>query len=106
MEKFPEHDDDYYHNHEYYLEHGEENQELTVQDHITNLEQLLSNIEDNIKILWDQVIVPHIEPTNGGPRILTKLRLNDYHIFLKFMIEKNPVYNNILHNLLKLRHNT
>jgi hypothetical protein len=57
-------------------------------NYIEYMEDVFSNMENNIHELWNNVIVPYLENTNEK-QIISKLNPDDYSKFFEYMIHNN-----------------
>lgn len=69
-----------------------------VMDQIYMLEKILNKIEIDIKLLWDDIILPYLNDVNKR-KILYKLIERGYPEFYKFMINNNNTYNTVINKL-------
>lgn len=84
----------------------DENNDAMIQDkydEIYNLEVIQEKMENDIKELWNNVILPYLESTTQK-KILNKLNSFDYDKFYKFMIGNNNSYNLVNDRLKQLKY--
>jgi hypothetical protein len=81
-------------------ENLEQTEELDNIDKQNILLQELSDTEELIRSLWDDILEPHISDVYNA-RVLTKLDTYKFDIFYKFMLDKNVYLNELLNNIKK-----
>lgn len=74
-------------NHVSYYSHNKTNY-LDPQDELAELYSIREKMENDIKGLWESVIVPYLNDFRYND-ILNKLTENDYHKFYEYMINNN-----------------
>lgn len=67
-------------------------QSLGVEEVIILLQETLDKMENDIKLLWIDVLLPEISAT-GNKKILHNITENDYNKFYTYMINNSPAYN-------------
>lgn len=72
-----------------------------LEEEIYILEKKQYKMENDIRELWDNVMVPYMNNYNNN--ILSELTDRDYYKFYEFMIDNNEVYNEIFYKLEYLR---
>jgi hypothetical protein len=70
-----------------------------------NIQVILDRYDEDIKKIWDNVIIPYLNNYNNDNSkdkleyhnrgILQKISINDYSIFYNFML-KNPLYEELI----------
>jgi len=63
--------------------------------------KLRSSVEDQYMLMWENTIVPYLQNA-CGKGILNKLNTGDGHIFFKYMINNNRIYNELSTEILRL----
>ena len=76
-----------------------QNKDLDIE--IYKMEKRQELIDSHIKELWDNIILPYLQD-NNKKQILTKLTINDYDKFYKFMINENLSYKDMNNKIKKL----
>lgn len=65
---------------------------LEPMDELDELILIREKMENDIRRMWENVIVPQLNNVSGN-YILGKLTVNDYHKFYEFMISNNDNFN-------------
>lgn len=66
------------------------------------LENILYQMDDQIRSLWDNILVPYINDYTHK-EILTCLSDAQYYVFYDYMVKNNPSYQFVLDRIHELR---
>ena len=80
---------------------SESEEEYNVYDDMKAMEVVLRNMDNDINILWEEVIMPY-KKDQRYDQILDTFSAYDSKIFKKFM-QSSPAYQTVLSNLKKLK---
>ena len=93
-------DDSEYSEDEYYFHDNPLNE---FEEEIEKLEKIEVKLQNDVKLLWENIIIPYIENINEK-QILFKLKKEDFYKFLNFMAKNNEIFKYI-HNRFNTLHN-
>lgn len=67
---------------------------------VYNPEIELSNMEDKLKIVWDEVLNPYVSSINLK-EILHRVQENDFHFLWRFYLDNNLLASTLLSDIRK-----
>jgi phenylacetate-coenzyme A ligase PaaK-like adenylate-forming protein len=71
--------------------------EIVISEEIDFIKNELDKFDENIRILWEETLMPYINSHNK--EILTNMSEFDNYKFYKFMYENSPVYKKLMKKL-------
>lgn len=71
------------------------------EDELAELYEIREKMENDIRQLWDNVIVPYLNDYRYND-ILKYLTTNDYHKFYEYMIDNNKNFNYVCKRIYEL----
>jgi hypothetical protein len=89
-------------NYENFDDNSSNNEKESIDDEIYRLEDIQLKIEEDIRYLWNHVIIAYKQNINNC-QILDKINEYDFAVFCDFMLSKNKVYRKTVNKIKYLK---